>query len=757
MNSPFLERFTSYFLFSLNKNWLKDSRYAILLNTLEKDTPFTNLTQKALRWNEYYSYLNAQIDQPLFSENFSLRQIYIPLRAKTDKPITYNNSDNKGEIIVELEKEILEWLIKEDICDTIRLINGGPGSGKSSFLKMISTKIALETPLKVIFLPLHLISFNKSLDESINNYLSTIAGISYNELFELNERIVLIFDGLDELASQGEVGESVARDFSNELQRTLRLHNSQQIKVKAIVSGRDIVIQNEKKYLKVNGYELLPYYIENISGESDPFDIANLDQRDIWWEKYGKLKNIDINNIIDQIKSDNLKEITSQPLLNYLVAILLEVGGVKLNEQTTINQIYEHLLKEVYRRGWENHETYGPIQSICYEEFLMILQEISYTAWNNNGRTTSIKSIVEQCKYMNIDHILETFTKSLKTDEKSSLTKLLTAFYFKSNDNLENILDQTFEFTHKSFSDYLISLKTCKFLIYLTEDLNLSKKTSGGRGKNILEVTESFISYFKGSKLRDGNILQFLKNQFISIEDLDAIKYMLVEILKFISLDNDYKAIFSHNNLNRINNEFHNVYTNLIIILDIFCKLDDKKIDLNSSSVFSFIQKMMLKHDAFEGELLSNFVINNQLSRNVYYGAKISYAIRLLGSFNNFGFFSFFNHYLNCEIIYDNLAENSKLINGHGNYRGCSISVVNRINLSFLSCNFMKCNFIDIDELSFHESILFNVEFNNINKLYFDNIEVYKNVKFNGILIDDLNDEELEKIGIYIGKNKELI
>ena len=61
--------------------------------------PFTNLTQKALRWNEYYSYLNAQIDQPLFSENFSLRQIYIPLRAKTDKPITYNNSDNKGEIL----------------------------------------------------------------------------------------------------------------------------------------------------------------------------------------------------------------------------------------------------------------------------------------------------------------------------------------------------------------------------------------------------------------------------------------------------------------------------------------------------------------------------------------------------------------------------------------------------------------------------------------------------------------------------------
>ena len=116
----------------------------------------------------------------------------------------------------------------------------------------------------------------------INTYLSKIAGISLNELFDLNEKIILIFDGLDELASQGEGGGNVARDFSNELQRTLRLHNSKKVKVKAIVSGRDIVIQNEKKYLKVFNYELLPYFIENLSDEHDPFNLRFIDQRDIW-------------------------------------------------------------------------------------------------------------------------------------------------------------------------------------------------------------------------------------------------------------------------------------------------------------------------------------------------------------------------------------------------------------------------------------------------------------------------------------------
>ena len=41
-----LERFSSYFLFSLNKNWLKDSRYTILLNILEQDSPFSILSHK---------------------------------------------------------------------------------------------------------------------------------------------------------------------------------------------------------------------------------------------------------------------------------------------------------------------------------------------------------------------------------------------------------------------------------------------------------------------------------------------------------------------------------------------------------------------------------------------------------------------------------------------------------------------------------------------------------------------------------------
>lgn len=742
-------RFPSYFIAALNKNWTKDSRYIVLLNVLEKETPFSKLNQKELKWNEYYGYLHEQIDLPVFSECFSLKQIYIPLRATTRSPISYSvDSESNHQNIVNLEEDVIAWIFNDDIRDTIRLINGGPGSGKSSFLKIISTKIAEERRCKVIFVPLHIISLEKCLDDSINHYLFTTAGISFNDLLDLREKVILIFDGLDELASQGDFGESAARAFSMELQRTLRLHNSKELKFKAIVSGRDIVIQEERKYLKVEGYEILPYLVEN-NKSNDPHKLLSVDQRDIWWEKYGNLKKINIEDTLEKIKSENLKEITAQPLLNYLVAILLEVDGVELSEKTTINQIYEYLLKEVYRRGWEQHETYGPIQSIRYEDFLLILQEISYTAWKNNGRTTSIKGIVEQCKYMNINNILDDFTKGLKTDEKSSLTRLLTAFYFKSNESLESVLDQTFEFTHKSFSDYLISLKTIKYLNNLSEDFQLSKDTNGGRGKNLLEIAEGIITYFKDGKLKDGNILEFIRNQFPCEKDFSTLKSMLLDVVKFISSDNDFKALSSSGNINKMNRDFDRVYSNVLEVLNIFFTIDGIKLNVDSPIVFSFIQKKIMQINGLDNNFISIFVVNSQLDRCLQFNSDLEYSVDLLGEFNNFGFLSFFENYFNCSVSYNGLKSDNSYIFSHNIYRNTSI-VARNSDLTFIGCFFLGSNFSNVSKIDFHDTVLINTVFEDCEKLYIPEDIILKNVKVNGVLLDSLQKSDFEKFGVII-------
>ena len=45
--------------------------------------------------------------------------------------------------VVDLESELSAWLNKADNNDAIRVVSGGPGSGKSSFAKIFAAKQAL--------------------------------------------------------------------------------------------------------------------------------------------------------------------------------------------------------------------------------------------------------------------------------------------------------------------------------------------------------------------------------------------------------------------------------------------------------------------------------------------------------------------------------------------------------------------------------------------------------------------------------------
>ena len=81
----------------------------------------------------------------MFSEAFGLRQVYVPLRAyyrrkKTDDDSPDVDRYSKGSqnetferVVVELEEELDTWIQTADPNDAIRVISGGPGSGKSSF------------------------------------------------------------------------------------------------------------------------------------------------------------------------------------------------------------------------------------------------------------------------------------------------------------------------------------------------------------------------------------------------------------------------------------------------------------------------------------------------------------------------------------------------------------------------------------------------------------------------------------------------
>ena len=197
---------------------------------------------------------------------------------------------------------------------------------------------------------------------------------------------------------------------------------------------------------------ILPYFVVESEAEKydDNLNLLGKDQRNEWWVKYGNAKGKPYNGIPDEIKTDNLTPITREPLLNYLIALSYERKKIDFKSATTLNQIYEDLLCAVYERQWEKGRTHYGIGKLKKDQFFRILEEIALTTWHGDGRTTTIADIQSRCNTSNLNRYLEVFSEGAE----KGVSRLLTAFYFRQSGQLKSG-DKTFEFTHKSFREYL--------------------------------------------------------------------------------------------------------------------------------------------------------------------------------------------------------------------------------------------------------------------------------------------------------------
>ena len=110
------------------------------------------------------------MNEPLFGvEDFSLRQIYIPLRTyvEQEKKNQPKNQEKEYErVVMDLHSAIRDWLQQENRLDGLRIIWGGPGCGKSSFTKMLAAELA-ERGDRVLLIPLHEIHPTQSLENAL--------------------------------------------------------------------------------------------------------------------------------------------------------------------------------------------------------------------------------------------------------------------------------------------------------------------------------------------------------------------------------------------------------------------------------------------------------------------------------------------------------------------------------------------------------------------------------------------------------------
>ena len=463
------QRLPIYFAAALHEEWgSRPKDYAVLQEKL--DTPFTQANERLQAWLRYSTWLQKQVEEPMFWEAFSLKQVFVPLRAYYNRKVEKQKDEYLEErigssrpserVVVELEAELEDWLSKAKRDDAIRLISGGPGSGKSSLTKMFAAKVAEKGSIRVLFIPLHHFEPSDDLIDAVGKFVKFDRILPDNPLDaeHREERLLIIFDGLDELAMQGKIAEKTAQDFVREVQSKVDRFNQQKTCVQVLISGREVVVQANETAFRKEGqiFYVLPYFLPEHDRKQQYVDTKKLlqqDQRQLWWKRYGKASGRGYTGLPPELNQGNLTEITAQPLLNYLVALSLKRGELELSEETNLNAVYADLLKAIYERGWATDQ-HVAIKGIEYKDFVRILEEIALASWHGNGRTTTVKEIESHCDNSSMKDLLTRFKNGFQEDSKASVTRLLTAFYFRQSGN-DNSGEKTFEFTHKSFGEYL--------------------------------------------------------------------------------------------------------------------------------------------------------------------------------------------------------------------------------------------------------------------------------------------------------------
>jgi uncharacterized protein YjbI with pentapeptide repeats len=489
------QRLPIYFAEALHIEWGdRPQDYGVLKEKL--DTPFTQANDRAQAWLRYSIWLQKQVEEPLFLEAFSLKQVFVPLRAYYQRKVKKTGEIGSKQrdledrldghrqmerVVVDLESELFTWLEKPKRDDAIRLISGGPGSGKSSLTKIFAAKLAEQGAISTLFIPLHHFEPSDDLIEAVGKFVRLDGFFTFNPLETeyRGDRLLIIFDGLDELAMQGKVGAKTAQDFVREVQRKVDRLNQQTVCVQVLIGGRELVVQANEVDFRKEGQVLhvLPYLVPQDNQYVDPEQRLDQDQRQLWWHLYGQASGEGYTGLPLQLDRDNLNEITAQPLLNYLVALSFRRGQVDFSEETNLNAVYDDLLKSVYNRGWDRNQ-HTAIHGIEEKDFVRILEEIALASWHGNGRTTTVKAIESHCAHSGLKELLNGFQKNFEENAQASVTRLLTAFYFRRSGN-DSTGEETFEFTHKSFGEYLTAKRIVREVRLIHKKLTAPDRDEG--------------------------------------------------------------------------------------------------------------------------------------------------------------------------------------------------------------------------------------------------------------------------------------
>ena len=491
-------RFNSALVLALWRTIRKDEASYQPLLALREDP--TGTAWKMLEdWRLYRAWLIAEFRAvQVFDESFALDQIYVPLNAWHGVKDTSDAKVEPKELrhVVQLADDILAWLRGERDDGRLRLISGGPGSGKSSAMKALAAELTEKgndgQPTDVLLFPLQRFLWRAGIIESICATLNTYADqMSHNPLRPeiLRSRdtpLLLIFDGLDELTANTEVSEAISATFLREINLMLRNGDNQYVWV--IVTGRDAIFGNvEGPTSGLTGklFHLLPYHIREKEPGTfgrndyhDPAELLKIDNRAKAFQRFAMAKGQPTDNLPAAYNNNDLHDVSAQPLLNYF---LLTSEPDELID-SNIAQIYSRLFERLHNRdrniGEGAFEIGKPGAGLDQDLFDRVFEAMAMAAWRTGGARAAnwdevLAEVDREDSYLGDgEQKLRDIFDSHMQDRGAQKPFRLAAAFFMRNEQATGI-----EFTHKSFADYLYARRLAKALAAMANEIILSPAT----------------------------------------------------------------------------------------------------------------------------------------------------------------------------------------------------------------------------------------------------------------------------------------
>lgn len=440
--------------------------YAALREAMA-DTPLDPAAQRIEDWRAYRDRLIWAVRTPLralapetLPKPFSLTDLYVPLRAALgdDDPAGRGRRVEEGRTrpVVWLDDALHAWASRPapERGDTIRIISGEPGAGKSSACAMLAARLAA-AERRVVLVPLTRLGIGGDPRAALARYLEGELGHDAlgRAREEPGEPLVLILDGLDELAKAG--ADWLLSGFIGALCNEIALINDRGVRVLLLLAGRPGAVQSLAAVGRGREHRLHVLRYRTDEGDRHRFtppDLASLDQREEWWRRFDPA-----GGMPKALKRHDrrLAALTDQPLLNWLLAqVLCLDAGLDAGTVPGVHGLYARLFGYVLDRvhrldpGTGANEPIDRVERAAVERMLM---EVAVAAWHGGGdRAVPLATVAKRLKDAGLDHHLA----ALAADRDPALTVLLDSFFCRTE---RGVTDPMVEFTHTSFGQFLVA------------------------------------------------------------------------------------------------------------------------------------------------------------------------------------------------------------------------------------------------------------------------------------------------------------